>query len=98
MQKIISSILYIISLLILTLSLAQNFSDTLSSESLFQSSLEDNISFKNKTITAAELGVTKNTAPPSGMNAKSYCLIEADSKRILPLFCNHLIAPLSQDP
>ncbi len=83
MQKIISSILYIISLLILVLSLSQNFSDTLASEPLFHSALEDNLSFKSRTLTASELGVTKNTAPPSGMNAKSYCLIEADSKRIL---------------
>lgn len=82
MQKLISSFIYSICLILLTLTL-------INSNNAF---LNENIPFFKKeshktpsdiTITAKELGVSSDAATPSALHAKAYCLMDAESGQIL---------------
>ena len=82
MQKLISSLIYSICLILLTLTLIK----------LNNIYLKTNIPFFKKEscktlseiiVTAKELDVSSDAKAPSSLHAKAYCLIDADSGQIL---------------
>ena len=82
MQKLISSLIYSICLILLTLTLIK----------LNNIYLKTNIPFFKKEscktlseiiVTAKELDVSSDAEAPSSLHAKAYCLIDADSGQIL---------------
>lgn len=82
MQKLISSIIYTICLLLLSSAYINGTSGFLSGFAPFNQCENKEVPAP-KVITAQELGITASAATPQGMYARAYCLIDAYSNRIL---------------
>lgn len=82
MQKLLSSIIYSICLILLSLTYINDTKDFLSDFAPFYTT--ENINpISPQIITPESLGITASANKPSNMYAKAYCLIDADSNRIL---------------
>lgn len=82
MQKLLSSIIYSICLVLLSLAYINEARDFLLGFAPFCEQ-EDIRPISPQTITAKKLGVSASADTPSNMYARAYCLIDADSNRIL---------------
>lgn len=82
MQKLLSSIIYSICLILLSLAYINDTKDFLSGFAPFCQT-EETSPVSPQTITSENLGITASDTEPSNMYAKAYCLIDADSNRIL---------------
>lgn len=82
MQKLLSSAIYTICLILLSLAYINGTKDFLSGFAPFNP-YEATQTATPKTITAESLGITSSAAEPSKMYSRAYCLIDADSNRIL---------------
>lgn len=82
MQKLLSSAIYTICLMLLSLAYINDTKDFLSGFAPF-SQYEETKLVPPQKITAKSLGVTSSADEPSKMYSKAYCLIDADSNRIL---------------
>lgn len=82
MQKIISAILLLFSLLLLLLPMAKASENYLSTFPPFCSLTSANLP-KEQTVTGKELSLSDAKKAPSGMHAKAYCLLDADTGRVL---------------
>ena len=82
MQKLLSSAIYTICLILLSLAYINGTKDFLSGFAPF-SQYEETSPPVSQKITAKSLGVTSSASEPSKMYSKAYCLIDADSNRIL---------------
>ena len=82
MQKLLSSAIYTICLILLSLSYINATKDFLSGFAPF-SQYEETSPPESQKITAKSLGITSSASEPSRMYSKAYCLIDADSNRIL---------------
>ena len=82
MQKLLSSAIYTICLILLSLAYINGTKDFLSGFAPFNPYEAYNPAAP-KTITAESLGITSSAAEPSKMYSRAYCLIDADSNRIL---------------
>lgn len=82
MQKLLSSIIYSICLILLSLAYINEAGDFLSGFAPFCET-EDVKPISPQTITAKKLGISTSADIPSNMYSKAYCLIDADSNRIL---------------
>ncbi len=82
MQKLLSSAIYTICLILLSLSYINATKDFLSGFAPF-SQYEETSPPASQKITAKSLGITSSASEPSRMYSKAYCLIDADSNRIL---------------
>lgn len=81
MQKFISSIIYSICLLLLSLSSMQSYTALLSDTAPFNKAVSSIP--KPQNISAEKLGISSDAATPSSIHAKAYCLIDADSGQLL---------------
>ncbi|HBA98297.1 MAG TPA: D-alanyl-D-alanine carboxypeptidase [Lachnospiraceae bacterium] len=82
MQKLLSSIIYSICLILLSLAYINDTKDFLSNFAPFCTT--GNIKpVPPQTITPESLGITASSTEPSNMYSKAYCLVDADSNRIL---------------
>ncbi len=82
MQKIISSILLIASLFLLLLTMAAKTNAKLSSAPPF-SGIAPADTPKDQKISGQDFSISSKKTKPSGMYARAYCLIDADSGRTL---------------
>lgn len=82
MQKLLSSAIYTICLILLSLAYINGTKDFLSGFAPF-SQYEETSPPAPQKITAKSLGITSSASEPSKMYSKAYCLIDADSNRIL---------------
>lgn len=82
MQKLLSSAIYAICLILLSLAYINDTRDFLSEFAPF-GQYEEMETLSSKKITAKSLGITSSASEPSNMYSKAYCLIDADSNRIL---------------
>lgn len=82
MQKIVSSILFILSLFLLLLSMANTSKAGLSSVPPFCGISPAPTPGEQK-ISGTDFSISSNGSIPTGMYAKAYCLLDADSKRTL---------------
>jgi len=82
MQKLLSSIIYALCLILLSLAYINGTRDFLAGFAPFVQE-EDTKPLSPVTITAESLGITSSAAAPSNMYSKAYCLTDADSNRIL---------------
>ncbi len=81
MQKIVSSLIYSIAIFLLSVSCMSNNVTYLTNLPFYQEYVQT--PYKDRTITAKSLKIQKAAKKPTGMYAKAYCLIDADSNRIL---------------
>lgn len=82
MQKIIGSVLLLLSLLLLVLSTSSSSEKFLSAFPPFCST-PDAVLPESRTFTGKDFSLPSSKSTPSGMYAKSYCLIDADTRRVL---------------
>ena len=82
MQKLISSIIYIICLILLSLTCMKNINNCLINIAPYET-YNSKLPLPSKEITAKSLNITSSAKEPDGMYSKAYCLIDADSNRIL---------------
>ncbi len=82
MQKIISSLLLAASLLLLLLTMAANTNAQLSSLPPF-CGIAPEAAPEGQDINGKDLSISSKSAKPSGMYARAYCLLDADSGRTL---------------
>lgn len=82
MQKFLSSIIYSICLVFLSLAYINEVKDFLANFAPFCTN-ESAKPISPQTMTAKKLGITTYAEEPSNMHSKAYCLIDADSNRIL---------------
>ncbi len=82
MQKLLSSAIYTICLILLSLAYINGTKDFLSGFAPFSQYKETN-TLKPHKITAESLGITSYADEPVNMYSKAYCLVDADSNRIL---------------
>lgn len=82
MQKLLSSAIYTICLILLSLAYINGTKDFLSGFAPY-SQYEESSPPAPQKITAKSLGVTSSASEPSNMYSKAYCLIDAESNRIL---------------
>jgi len=82
MQKLLSSAIYTICLILLSLAYINDTKDFLSGFAPF-GQYEETVLLPSQKITAESLGITSSASEPSKMYSKAYCLIDADSNRIL---------------
>ena len=82
MQKLLSSAIYTICLILLSLAYINDTKDFLSGFAPF-SQYEETKPLPPQKITAKSLGVTSSADEPSKMYSRAYCLIDADSNRVL---------------
>lgn len=82
MQKIISSLLLMLSLFLLLLSMADTSLAALSSTPPF-CSVAPVSAPKTQKISGSDFSIPQKGSEPAGMYAKAYCLLDADSKRSL---------------
>lgn len=82
MQKLLSSAIYTICLILLLLAYINSTKDFLSGFAPY-SQYEETSPPASQKITAKSLGITSSASEPSKMYSKAYCLIDADSNRIL---------------
>lgn len=86
LQKVICALLLSISILLSALSLHEHLYRILVSEAPFTSETiaGDTKTYQEYHYSAAELGASGKTgAPPSSLYAKAYCLMDAESERVL---------------
>lgn len=82
MQKTISSVLLLLSLLLLALSTSSSAGKFLSAFPPFCSTPDATLPQK-QTYSGKDFSLPSSKSTPSRMYAKSYCLIDADTKRVL---------------
>ncbi len=82
MQKIVSFFLLGISLILLFLSTTNRLSYEIQSFPPY-CSIESGVPEQEKTLTGADFSILSKKEQPDGMYAKAYCLLDADSGRIL---------------
>lgn len=83
MQKLISTILFMASLALLSLALAHSIEEQLEKQPLFQEHTAPQEILSPVRLTASQLGSHVAASTPSSLYAKSYCVIDADSGRVL---------------
>ena len=82
MQKIVSFFLLGISLILLFLSTTNRLSYAIQSFPPY-CSIESGVPAQEQTLTGADFSILSKKEQPDGMYAKAYCLLDADSGRIL---------------
>lgn len=82
MQKLFSSIIYVLCLILLSLACINSSVSFLSELAPFKT-IDKIKTASPQTISSESLGITSSASTPSKMYAKAYCLIDADSNRIL---------------
>lgn len=82
MQKIISALLLLISLFLLTMTLADSSMQLLDSLPPFSSPAPAVIK-KEQTLTGNDFSLPETKSVPNRMYAKAYCLLDADTRRVL---------------